>query len=122
MSAKITILASLLVVSGLALAAHAGEPLPAPAAGAAPAAPGMTIHIDPKTGAIVDEPAPGTVPLPLTPQLRNALSTSHQGLVEEVSPVPGGGVKLDLQGRFHNPLAVTIDGEGKVRMQHLHQK
>ena len=64
-----------------------------------PAALGMTIYIDPQTGAILKEPAPGSVPLQLTPQLRNALSTSHQGLVETPSAVVGGGIKLDLQGR-----------------------
>ena len=121
MSVKITVLIALLVtVGGLVMAAGAGEQLPAPVPATVSAAPGMTIHVDPQTGAIVKEPAPGTVPLTLTPQLRSALSTSHQGLVEEVSPVPGGGVKLDLQGRFQNPLMVTIDGEGQVRMQHLH--
>jgi hypothetical protein len=89
----------------------------------APAVPerasGMTVYIDPQTGAILQEPAPGTVPLELTPQERNALSTSHEGLVEVPSPVPGGGVKLDLQGRFQNPLIVTIDPNGRVKTQHL---
>jgi hypothetical protein len=33
--------------------------------------------------------------------------------------VPGGGVKLDLQGRFHSPLAATIGPDGKLKMQHL---
>ena len=80
---------------------------------------GMVIHVDPKTGAILKEPAPGSVPIQLTPQLRNALSTSHQGLVETPSSVPGGGVRLDLQGRFQNPLFVTIDADGKVKIQHL---
>ena len=83
-------------------------------------APGMTIHVDPKTGRLLKEPAPGSVPLPLTPQLRDQLSTSHQGLVEEPAAVPGGGVKLDLQGRFQSPLVGTIDADGKFRMQHLH--
>jgi len=80
---------------------------------------GMMIYIDPTTGAILKEPAPGTVPLRLTPQLQNALSTSHQGLVETPSSVAGGGVKVDLQGRFQSPLFVTIDAHGKVKMQHL---
>ena len=80
---------------------------------------GMKVYIDPKTGAILREPAPGTVPLQLTPREQNALSTSHQGLVEVPSSVPGGGVKLDLQGRFQSPLFVTIDANGKVKMQHL---
>jgi hypothetical protein len=92
-----------------------GERQPAVTDGAA----GMTIYIDPQTGAILKEPAPGTVPLQLTPQLRNALSTSHQGLAETPSAVPGGGIKLDLQGRFQNPLFVTIDAAGKLKMQHL---
>jgi len=80
---------------------------------------GMTIYIDPNTGAILKEPAPGTVPLQLTPQLQNALSTSDRGLVEVPGSVPGGGVKLDLQGRFQSPLFATIDANGKIRIQHL---
>jgi hypothetical protein len=79
----------------------------------------MKIYIDPQIGAILREPAPGTAPLQLSPELRNALSTSHQGLVEAPSSVPGGGVKVDLQGRFQSPLVVTIDSSGKVKMQHL---
>jgi hypothetical protein len=82
-------------------------------------APGMIIHIDPQTGELRRTPAPGTVPLQLSPQERNAFSTSHQGLLEVPSSVPGGGVKLDLQGRFHSPLAVTIGPDGKLKMQHL---
>jgi hypothetical protein len=80
---------------------------------------GMTVHIDPQTGRILREPAPGTVPLQLTPQQQNALSTSHQGLVEVPASEPGGGTKIDLQGRFQSPLAVTIDANGKLKMQHL---
>src|SRR5262245_60365359 len=76
------------------------------------AAPGMMIYLDPQTGAVLSAPAPGTVPLPLTPELQNALSTSHQGLVEVPNPVPGGGFKLDLQGRFQSPLGATIDANG----------
>lgn len=94
--------------------------LPAEKAAVAPeGAAGMTIHIDPRTGARLPEPAAGSVPLPLSPQLRDALSTSHQGLVEVPSPVPGGGVKLDLQGRFQSPLVVTIDADGKTRTRHI---
>jgi hypothetical protein len=80
---------------------------------------GMIIYIDPQTGAILNEPAPGTVPLQLTPKLQNALSTSHQGLVE--TPAAGGGIKINLQGRFQSPLAATIDANGNLRIQHLHE-
>jgi hypothetical protein len=80
---------------------------------------GMRVYIDPQTGAILSEPAPGTVPLQLTPQEQNSFSTSSQGLVQVPSSVPGGGVILDLQGRFQSPLIVTIDANGKTKMQHL---
>jgi hypothetical protein len=80
---------------------------------------GMIIHIDPQTGELRKTPAPGTVPLQLSPHERNAFSGSHQGLVEAPSSVPGGGVKLDLQGRFQSPLVVTVDPDGKLKMQHL---
>jgi hypothetical protein len=79
----------------------------------------MTIYIDPQTGEIRSDPAPGTVPLQLNPQQQNAFSTSHQGLVEVPSTEPGGGVKLDLQGRFQSPLIVTIDKNGKLKTRHL---
>jgi hypothetical protein len=102
----------------------AGEGSPASAAPtqAGPAAvpdagAGMTVHVDPRTGQILEQPAPGTEPLQLSPQERSRLSTSHQGLVEV--PVPGGGYKLDLQGRFQSPLIGTVGGDGKLRMQHL---
>jgi hypothetical protein len=97
--------------------------VPEPPPGKATAAPevgsGMTIYIDPQTGEIRPDPAPGTVPLQLTPEQRNAFSTSHEGLVEVPSTEPGGGVKLDLQGRFQSPLVGTIDADGKVRTQHI---
>ena len=78
---------------------------------------GMIIYIDLQTGALLHAPAPGTVPLQWTPELQNALSTSQHGLVE--TPAAGGGVKVDLQGRFQSPLVATIDAHGNLRMQHL---
>ena len=79
----------------------------------------MKVYVDPQTGAIRQDPTPGLVPLQLSPQERNALSTSHRGLVEVPSLVPGGGVELDLQGRFQIPLIGTVDPDGKARMHHL---
>ena len=90
-----------------------------PAAVPEVAAGGLRVYIDPQTGAIRQTPFPGSAPLQLTPREQNALSTSHEGLVEVPSALPGGGVKLDLQGRFQSPLIATIDATGKVKMQHL---
>ena len=81
---------------------------------------GIVIYIDPRTGAIRKEPAPGTVPLQLSAEIQNALSTSHQGLVAVPSSVPGGGMIINLQGRFQSPLLATIDADGKLKIQHLH--
>ena len=87
--------------------------------GASPAAAGTVVYVDPQTGAILREPAPGTLRLQVTPQEQNALSSSHQGLVQEPAAVPGGGIKLDLQGRFQSPMVVTIDANGVAQVRHL---
>jgi hypothetical protein len=79
---------------------------------------GMRAFIDPQTGRFVSEPAPGTPPLELSPAELNAFSTSDQGLVEVPSTVPGGGVKVDLQGRFQSPLTATVGADGKVTIGH----
>ena len=106
-----------------ALAQQAPPPISAQAPSAAPTGgAGITIYLDPQTGAVRDTPAPGTVPLTLSPREREALSTSHQDLVEVPSTVPGGGFKLDLQGRFQSPLIGTVDGSGKVKVEHLGEK
>jgi hypothetical protein len=79
---------------------------------------GMKVYTDPKTGAIIPEPAPDSETLVLPPQLQESFSTSSEGLVQIPSPEPGGGVKLDLQGRFQSPLIATFDSDGKLRMEH----
>jgi hypothetical protein len=104
------------------LAAGACVAVPAPPVFSAEGdAPGLMIYIDPQTGAILKEPSPGTVPLQLTPQLQNAFSTTHHGLAEVLISAPGGGVKVDLQGRFQSPLFATVDANGKTKIQHLHE-
>ena len=87
--------------------------------GAAMPAFGQTVYIDPNTGEVLSAPAPGTQPLRLSPAERTALSTSHQGLVQVPSAVPGGGVKLDLQGRFQSPLIAVVTVDGTARVHHL---
>jgi hypothetical protein len=90
-----------------------------PGATQPPARSGMTVYVDPQTGALRGTPAPGTVPLEVTPELRTRMSTSNQGLTETPSTVPGGGMRLDLQGRFQSPMIATVDPNGKVRIHHL---
>lgn len=80
---------------------------------------GMRVYVDPTTGAVRPDPAPGSLMIELTPAEQAAVSSSHQGLVEVPSSEPGGGVKLDLQGRFQSPLIGTIDSGGNLRIHHL---
>jgi hypothetical protein len=82
----------------------------APTEGAAAPAPGQAgswIHIDPQTGKRIPPPV-GGVPRAADP----AFSSSHQGLVEK--PAPGGGVMIDLQGRFQSATEVTVGSDGKA--------
>ena len=74
---------------------------------AAPGRAGQRIHIDPQTGKRVPAPA-GSVAIPADP----AFSTSHGGLVEE--PAPGGGVMIDLQGRFRSAATAAVGADGKA--------
>ena len=84
------------------------EPGPAPATQAGPdAAAGSWIHVDPQTGKRVPRPA-GAAVVPPVP----AFSTSHQGLVEK--PAPGGGMMVDLQGRFRSAATATVGADGTV--------
>jgi len=79
---------------------------------------GMRVHIDPQTGRFTTNPGAG-IPMQLSPAEVNALSTSHHGLVEALSPRPRGGVFINLQGRFQSPLVATVDETGKVTIRHL---
>ncbi len=79
---------------------------------------GMRVYIDPNTGEILEPPA--GAPAAETPEsLEKAFNTSSEGLVETPSPVPGGGIILDLQGRFRSPLVATQGADGKISIEHM---
>jgi len=71
----------------------------------APAQAGQWIHVDPLTGKRV--PAPPSAAVAGRPEF----STSHQGLVEK--PAPGGGIMIDIQGRFRHAATATVGADGK---------
>lgn len=79
----------------------------------ADSAPGYRVFIDAATGAIVSEPN-GTEPVVLNKEMENALSTSSAGLQETASPVTGGGVMVQLDGRFQNAMMATVDEDGTL--------
>lgn len=87
-----------------ALADPVAEPNP-------PAAAGSWINVDPQTGKRVPVPSSGEgVQLPADA----AFSTSHSGLVER--PAPGGGVMVDLQGRFRSAATASVGPDGTVHL------
>lgn len=70
---------------------------------------GSRINVDPQTGMRIPGPT-GAVALPPDP----AFSTSHSGLSEQ--PAPGGGVMVDLQGRFRSAATATIGPDEKAHV------
>ena len=83
---------------------------PAADASAAPGA-GSWINVDPQTGKRMPVPSTGAgVAVPADP----AFSTSHSGLVER--PAPGGGVMVDLQGRFRSAATATVGPDGAAHV------
>lgn len=74
-------------------------------------------YIDPETGEFVNPPEHET-PVAIKSIQPSALNTSTEPMEEESSPVPGGGVMIDLKGRFKNPIRATIEENGKTTIQH----
>src|SRR5262245_41476983 len=77
----------------------------------APGNAGRKIFVDPVTGKLVPPPRPAA---PVPPPLEDALSTSGEGLREAPGKTRGGGIKIDLQGRFRSTVTATIDVDGKL--------
>lgn len=103
-------LSSLLAAVALACAVPSSVLADPPTEPAAPAA-GSWINVDPQTGKRIPVPSSGEgVQLPADP----AFSTSHSGLVEQ--PAPGGGIMVDLQGRFRSAATASVGPDGTVHL------
>lgn len=98
--------------AGVLVCAFAPGAVADPVAEPAPqAAAGSRINVDPQTGKRVPVPSSGEgVQLPADA----AFSTSHSGLVER--PAPGGGVMVDLQGRFRSAATASVAPDGTVHL------
>ncbi|MGH7926895.1 MAG: hypothetical protein ACREQV_03775, partial [Candidatus Binatia bacterium] len=80
--------------------------------------PAMIVHIDPATDQILPAPPlPPTGHIPEPPLLQSAPASAPQFL-EVPSPTPGGGVKVNLNRQFHQPLVATIDNNGRIKLRH----
>jgi hypothetical protein len=94
--------------------AAAERPEGGPAAADPQGSTGLRVCVDPETGEFTVPPSD----VRAAEQSAAAFSTSHEGLVETSSPGPGGGVMVDLEGRFRSPLTATVGTDGKLKMYH----
>ncbi len=74
-------------------------------------------YIDPETGEFVSLPEQET-PVSSESIQPPAFSTSDETMEEASSPVPGGGVMIDLKGRFKSPVSATVEENGKTTIEH----
>ncbi len=77
----------------------------------------QTVTIDPETGDFIDPSAAeqatrGQSTGGNSALAASALSTYHGDLVAVPSPTPGGGLMVDLRGRFQQVMKATIGPEG----------
>ena len=75
------------------------------------AAQGMRVYRDPQTGRLGPPPA-GMQPPGLSVAEQRMLNRSDAGLQQRA--LPGGGVAVDLQGRYQNMAVATVGADGKA--------
>jgi hypothetical protein len=70
-------------------------------------------YLDPETGDFIPPPEHKAAD---RTELNSSAAhdSSAQEIVEEESPVHGGGVMIDLKGRFRNPNSATVEGAGET--------
>ncbi|MGD8703417.1 MAG: hypothetical protein PVH26_13365 [Desulfosarcina sp.] len=78
--------------------------------------------IDPETGALIarpqsDETATDASASAETLSAPTAGDDAEQ-LEEMPSPVAGGGMMIDLKGRFRNPISASVGADGKTSIAH----
>jgi hypothetical protein len=74
-------------------------------------------NVDPETGEWVS-PSEHDGPVDAEPVEASALNRSAEKMEEKPSPAPGGGMMIDLKGRFRSPIAATIESNGKTKIEH----
>jgi len=92
--------------AGTAVAAAADA---APAAAAVAGGSGLRVHIDPRTGELLDEPPPGS-----EIAVGSSSKSTRPPLVEEPSPVAGGGTMIRLDDRFRADFRAEVGPGGKL--------
>jgi hypothetical protein len=113
---------NLLISSVLTLLAATGgcrDERPGPSTAAPKTSVGFKAYVDPVTGGPVkkeglERPDDAMPPL----ELDATHMTSDRALREIASPEPGGGISVDLEGRFRVPLEATVTPDGRPSIRH----
>ncbi|MGB5474024.1 MAG: hypothetical protein WBQ78_11160 [Gammaproteobacteria bacterium] len=117
---RLTLAAFLLLHDGLARAGDGGDQSltgsmpagsPETAVQAPIAAQGLRVYRDPKTGQL-GSPPPVQAPSVLTTAEQRMLNRSDQGLQSRT--LPGGGVAVNLQGRYRSMAVATVGADGQA--------
>lgn len=110
--AILALAAVVVVVLALATGRSGGDPAepqgPTPDAArsvATPEASGLRVVLDPETGALIQDPS--DIPADEEGLPPDRLRTYSGDLIQE--PLPQGGFKVDLKGRFQSSLVATVD-------------
>lgn len=74
-------------------------------------------NVDPETGQLV---SPTEHHAPATNETNESSALNHpvEKMEEKESPVPGGGMMIDLKGRFKSPIRATIKQSGQTEIGH----
>ena len=70
-------------------------------------------YLDPETGDLVPPPK-HEAPDRSESKSAAAKDGSDEKMAEKESPVPGGGVMVDLKGRFRKPSSASVEGTGET--------
>lgn len=88
------------------------------AAGALGTASLQKAYVDPQTEELIPRPAENEAADVASTSISSLGSSDDAALVVKPSPVPGGGIMVDLMGRFRNPIKATVDHRGRVFIEH----
>lgn len=103
--------------TGVSPVSSPSDTSPASAAPTAGAHAGVRVYKDPLTGEFAQSSSADTA---TAASVARSFSRSHAGLVEVLNTeVQGGGVKMDLQGRFRSHFLATKDADGKLSIHCL---
>jgi len=95
--------------------ASRGTVLHSPSGTAGGSGAGMTIHVDPRSGALAPAAAASGRSVLRAPEQAAGVEASSAELPESPGNSPAGGIKLDLKGRFRSAVVLREGPDGQVK-------